>query len=123
MLNPDVTEILDDPELGGGVSFTVRRIKIVRVKASVTKDATEFLATGNIQPVDKSAMQNSDEDKLSEQIVIRTTAILQNGMRNEDGTFEPDEVLYKGSRWRVLRVENWEDWGFVTAYATRVREG
>ena len=35
MLNPDVTEILDDPEVGGGVSFQVKRTTNARVLGSV----------------------------------------------------------------------------------------
>jgi len=123
MLNPDVTEILDDPELGGGVSFTIRRPRLVRSRATVEKSFVPIEATGNIQPVDKSASQDSSEDKLSEQIVIRTTTTLQAGTRDETGATGADEVFYKNSWWRVTRVDNWEDWGFVVAYATRVRSG
>ncbi|MBR3587784.1 MAG: hypothetical protein IKO00_17330 [Oscillospiraceae bacterium] len=122
MLDPDVTEILDDPEVGGGVSFLVRRPKETRVKGSVELTYEEIHATGNIQPAEKSATQGVNEDQLNEQIVIRTTTVLQAGTRNETGVYHADEVFYKGFRWRVLRVENWEDWGFVTAYATRTRE-
>ena len=123
MLDPDVREILDDPEVGGGVKFTVYRSQQVRIKGSVKLETQTIHATGNIQPMDKSAMQNTAEDQLNEQIVIRTTTVLQNGTRTETGdVYGADEVLYRGSRWRVLRVDNWEDWGFVTAYATKVRE-
>ena len=72
MLDPDVTEILDDPEVGGGVSFLVRRPKETRVKGSVELTYEEIHGTGNIQPAEKSATQGVNEDQLNEQIVIRT---------------------------------------------------
>lgn len=123
MLNPDVTEILDDPEVGGGVSFLIRRPTQVRAKGTVTLSYEEITATGNIQPQEKSASQNTNEDQLNEQIVIRTTAYLQAGTRNADGSvLGADEIIFADIRWRVTRVDNWIAWGFVTAYATRVRE-
>ena len=122
MLDPDVREILDDPEVGGGVSFTVKRVKHIREKVSVKKEVETFEATGNIQPANKSATPGVNEDALDEQIVIRTTFILQSGRREAGEEYGADEVIFKGNRWRVLRVNNWEDWGFVEAYATRTRE-
>ena len=128
MLDPEVYEILDDPEVGGGVSFLIRRPTQTRRKSAVEIDWEEIPATGNIQPADKSANPSLNEDQLNEQIVIRTTAYLQAGTRSRDaGTGEnqvlgADEVIFHDIRWRVTRVENWFDWGFVTAYATRVRE-
>ena len=122
MLDPDVREILDDPEVGGGVSFLIKRKKQIRVKGSVNEEVTDIPATGNIQPVNKSIQQTANEDQLDEQIVIRTTAMLQAGTRSAEGVFGADEVVYQDIRWRVTRVDNWMEWGFVTAYATRVRE-
>ena len=122
MLNPDVTEILDDPEVGGGQAFLIRRPKQIRVKGSVDLQVQEIWATGNIQPADKSATQGANEDQLNEQIVIRTTAYLQAGTRDESGVYQADEIIWNRIRWRVTRVENWIEWGFVSAYATRVRE-
>lgn len=122
MLNPDVTEILDDPELGGGLAFLIRRPKQVRVKGSVELVTEEIPATGNIQPAEKTATPNANEDQLNERIVIRTTAYIQAGTRDATGVYQADEIIFKGIRWRVTQVENWIDWGFTSAYATRVRE-
>lgn len=122
MLDPDVTAILDDPDVGGGVSFTVKRSKSTRIKGSVYLSTEEIPATGNIQPSDKSMNQRVNEDELNEQIVIRTTQYLQNGSRIKGETFLADEIIFDDARWKVTRVENWKDWGFVTAYATKIRE-
>ena len=122
MLDPDVREILDDPEVGGGVSFLIRRPTQKRVKGSVKLSYEEIAATGNIQPVDKSIMQGQNEDQMNEQIVIRSTFYMQAGTRENGVVYGADEITFRGIRWRVTRVENWSDWGFVTAYATRVRE-
>ena len=122
MYYPDVTAILDDPEVGGGVDFIVERKSMVRNRGTFTIKPTTFSATGNIQPVEKGFNQLSPEDQKNEQIVIRTTFVLLDGSHNADGVTGTDEVIYQNKRYRVTKVNNWEDWGFVEAYATRVRE-
>lgn len=122
MLYPDVTEILDDPEVGGGVSFTVNRIELTRVRGSYTKTTVSHNCTGNIQPVSLGISQNGSEDAQNEEIVIRSTFAFQVGSNDSSGTTGPDEVLYKNKRYRVTRVEDYSDWGFTVGYATRVRE-
>ncbi len=121
-LDPDVLEIIDDPDVGGGVAFTVIRTKLTRTKSSVTKGTTEIHATGAIQPVTKTATPGDAEDILNEQIVIYTTCILQAGGKMNGGNYAADEILYRGLRWRVNSVDNWAEWGFTVGHATRMRE-
>ena len=126
MLMPDVTAILDDPEVGGGVSFVVERKTLVRTVGTITTNVERFTATGNIQPADKGFNQQSDEDKLNETIVIYSRFTFQIGSHipsdDSSGMTETDEVLYKNKRYRVTRMDDWSDWGYTRAYATRVRE-
>ena len=120
MLLPDVTEILDDPEVGGGVPFQVRRKIITRRLGSNVVEPLIFDLTGSIQPVDRSAQPSTAEDNLSESIVVRAAFEFQAGTNNGASFTEPDEVLFNGAVWRVTRAENWSMWGFSTAYATKV---
>lgn len=122
MLMPDVTEILDDPDLGGGVSFPVTRKHIARTRGSYTTTTETFQATGNIQPMQKGFTQGENEDQMNEEIVIRSKFIFQIGSHNEADTIETDEITWHGYRWRLTRIEDYADWGFTVAYATRVRE-
>ena len=118
MLDPDVLEILDDPEVGGGVAFTVTRKTTTRVLGGEETTEETFNVTGSIQPQDKSIQSSTAEDKKSDIIVVRAAFAFQTGTNNGKSVIQTDEINYKGSVWRVTRVEDWSDWGFTTAYAT-----
>ena len=120
MLMPDVTAILNDPEVGGGVAFKVRRVTNTRIMGGVTRTVQEFNVTGNIQPQEMSVRASTTEDPRTESIVVR--AMFDFKVGNSDGgvTFNgEDEILWNGMTWRVTRVDNWIDWGFSVAYATK----
>jgi len=121
MLNPDVTEILTDPEIGGGVMFQVVRTKNVRTGGAVTQTTETFTATGNIQPENKNSQSSTVEDQLSESIVIYTTFIFQIGVNDYTEFYGPDEVIYNGNRYRITSINDWKDWGFTIAHAEKVR--
>ena len=122
MLMPDVTEILNDPEVGGGVSFTVTRNASVRSRGGYTKTPTVYEATGNIQPQEMSNQPSTAEDLLNEGIVIYSTFAFQAGSNSGTGIVEADIVSYDGLFWRVTRVDNWSKWGYTRAYATRIMD-
>ena len=123
MLMPDVTEILNDPEVGGGQAFTVRRVQNVRVLGGVERKVTTYAVTGNIQPQELSVQSSTVEDLRNESIVIRAMFDFKVGNNEGGSAFDgEDEVLWDGAVWRITRVENWIKWGFTTAYATRVMD-
>lgn len=121
MLMPDVTAILDDPELGGGVVFQVKRTTNTRIRGGVTSEDQMFTATGNIQPQTKNIQPSTAEDLLNESIVIRSTFVFQKGHTDGSSFVGADVVIYDGASWRVTQIENWKDWGFTTAYASKMR--
>ena len=121
MLNPDVTEILVDPELGGGEPFTVIRTLNVRTGGNVRQTVQEINAIGNIQPENKSIQSSTTEDPLAESIVIYTMFIFQTGSNSYSEFTEPDEILYNGVKYRITSVNNWKEWGFTIGHAERVR--
>lgn len=119
-LLPDVTEILDDPEVGGGVAFEVQRVLNTRHHGAVTQTVTKYSCTGNIQPAGKSSQTSTSEALLTEDIQIYTTFPLSTGS-NDGLTFtESDRILYDGKTWKVVSVQNWEKWGFTIGTATRM---
>lgn len=125
MLMPDVTEIIDDPEIGGGQAFTVIRYESRRAlgAVSVEKVPHTFNLVGNIQPQDLSNQTSTTEDTRNESIVIYAKFAFQIG-ENEGGASYtgPDEILYDNKRYRVTRVNNWAKWGFSIADATRIMD-
>lgn len=120
---PDVTAILDDPEVGGGISFKVIRETATRdIEKGYVKNMQVFNVTGNIQPQDKSNQASTPEDKLDESIVIYTTFTLQTGVNNVDSIIEADIIFYRDLHWRVTKVEDWSEWGYTRGYATRTMD-
>ena len=123
MLLPDVTAILNDPEVGGGVPFQVRRVENERSLGSVIRHETLFDCIGNIQPQDLSVLASTTEDQYSESIVVRSTFVFKVGNNDGGSSFlGEDEILWDERVWRVTRVDNWKDWGFSVAYATKVMD-
>lgn len=125
MLQPDVQFLLDDPDLGGGVPFTVTRITWERVYGHEKEKKREvFRASGNVQPAGSTDLQTMpDEDRRNGVIVIRSTFGFQTGEDRGDTFIGADEVVVQGHVWRITRVEHWDAWGFTTAYATLKKEG
>ena len=123
MLLPDVTAIINDPDVGGGVPFQVIRSTIARRGPSDYENVEEvFNETGNIQPQDKSNQASTPEDKLEESIVIYTTFTLQDGSNNGVQSVEADVIFYNGIHWRITKVDDWSAWGYTRGYATRIRD-
>ena len=120
---PDVTEILDDPEVGGGEPFQVVRYTGRRTLGTITKEAQTFDLTGNIQPQDMASQSSTAEDLLTENIVVYAKFGFQTGSNDGSNVYtSADEILYDGKRYRVTRVNDWHKWGFSIAYATRVMD-
>ena len=123
MLMPDVTEILDDPEVGGGEPFQVVRHTSTRTLGAITKSAQTYDLTGNIQPQDMASQSSTAEDLLTENIVVYAKFGFQTGSNDGSNVYtSADEILYDGKRYRVTRVNDWHKWGFSIAYATRVMD-
>ena len=122
MLMPDVTAILYDPEVGGGVGFQVLRINAVRNRGGYDRNTSVYDAIGNIQPQEMSNQTSTSEDLLNESIVIYSTFLFQTGSNTGSSIVESDIVVYKNLHWRVTRVDDWMEWGYTRAYATRIRD-
>ena len=121
-LLPDVTAILDDPEVGGGVSFDVIRSSGQRRGGSYDMTKDVFHATGNVQPQEKGNQASTTEDLLNEVIVIYSTFIFQVGSNDGVNIVESDIVKHNGKYYRVTKVDDWSQWGYTRAYATRIMD-
>lgn len=122
MLLPDVTAILYDPEVGGGIKFQVLRTSAVRSINGYDKTTKVYDAVGNIQPQNKSNQSSTIEDLLNESISVYTTFTLQTGVNVGTSIVEADIILYDGLSWRVTQVSNWSKWGYTQGTAQRTME-
>lgn len=123
MLMPDVTAILDDPEVGGGVSFQVKRCQTVRSSPiEYTKNEVIYNVTGNIQPQDMSNQSSTAEDLLTEVIIAYSRFTFQVGSNSITQIIEADIILYDNKQYRVTRVDDWSKWGYTRAVATRIMD-
>lgn len=124
MLRPDITQMLEDPDIGGGQPFTIVRRARTRVKGRFDSGATtttRIAATGTLQPAGFEALQQLPEADRSENVmIIRTTTPLQIGKSGDASDTLSDEIEYSGEKYKILQLKDWGKWGMYVAYVTRV---
>ncbi len=121
----DITSAIFDPELGC-TAFTVERITYTRSRAGTTVRSTTTQAMGCIHPGTPEMIQLLPEEEREEQfIAIYTDYALSTGTSEATGASftGPDRVHWGGKIWRVVRVRDWETFGYYQAYAVLMREG
>lgn len=125
MQNPDITMLLDDPDVGGGQSFVIRRVTTKRVKGRDQVIRVELIpATGSVQPADQNALEQLPEaDRENEVKVFRTTKPMQNGSTDNAGSVLSDVLIYQGDHYKILKTKDWSQWGMYVAYATKIDPG
>ena len=120
----DITSVLFDPELGC-TAFTVERITCTRSREGTTACSRTIQATGCIHPGTPEMLKLlPEEDRQETFIVIFTDYALSTGDPGDDGVcFDaPDRILWNGQTWRVVKIRNWQGFGYVQAWAVRIRE-
>ena len=120
----DISSVLFDPELGG-TAFTVERITCTRRREGTTSRSMTEQARGCIHPGTPEMLKLlPEEDRQETFIVIFTDYALSTGDPGDDGvSFDaPDRILWNGQTWRVVKIRNWQGFGYVQAWAVRIRE-
>ena len=117
----DITSAIFDPELGC-TAFTVERITYTRSRAGTTSRSTTAQAMGCIHPGTPEMIQLLPEEEKNEQFIAIYTdyAFPESTGASFIG---PDRVHWGGQTWRVVRVRDWEMFGYYQAYAVLMREG
>ena len=113
-----------DPELGS-TSFTVERITYTRSREGTTSRSVTEQARGCVHPGTAEVRKLLPEEEKNESyIVIYTDYALSTGTPADDsGSFTaPDRIRWNGQTWRVVRVRNWQGFGFVQALAVLINE-
>lgn len=122
MLLPNITHLLNDPDVGGGQPFVIVRREAIRRKGREgTKTETRISATGSVQPAGENALEQLPEaDRDKEVHIFRTTEPIQMGESTDAGDTFADEIEYNGDLFKVLRDKNWSPWGMYVAFATKI---
>lgn len=122
MLNPDVRQMLQDPDIGGGEPFVIVRKTTTRQKGETVAASVERInATGTLQPAGNDALQQLPEaDRSGEVLIVRSPVPLQMGSTKSDGEILADEIEYAGRVYKILQLRDWRQWGMWAAYVTKV---
>lgn len=118
----DVSEVLDDPLFQAEPGS----VKLRRQIRSVTSGGVGVHTAQPDQVIDAVVIQGggdvlrrtAEADELASSIRVYTKTHLVAG----DGDAAPDEILWKGTLYRVASVRDWTDWGigFCEAECTLV---
>ena len=121
----DMTSAIFDPELGC-TAFTVERITYTRSRSGTTSRSTTAQASGCIHPGTPEMLQLLPEEEKNEQfIVIYTDYALSTGTPEAScaSTFTgADRIHWNGRVWRVVRVRDWQGFGYYQGYAVLINE-
>lgn len=120
-LLPDITGLLDDPDVGGGQAFTIIRTTVQRSKGRASTSVIRRIrATGSVQPVGENVLDQLPEgDRDEAEFIIRSTTPFQNGSSSGTEDVLPDEVEYCGERYKLLKTKEWQRWGMHVAIVKR----
>ena len=121
----DITSAVFDPELGC-TGFTVDRITYTRSRSGTTSRTVTAQAMGCIHPGTPEMIQLLPEEEREEQfIAIYTDYALSTGTPEGTGAVSftaPDRIHWNNRTWRVVRVRDWQMFGYYQAYAVLMKE-
>lgn len=119
-----ISDAIFDPELGC-TAFTVERITYTRSRTGTTSRSITTQAKGCIHPGTPEMIQLLPEEEKNEQfIAIYTDYPLSTGTPEGSGVSftGPDRIHWSGQTWRVVRVRDWQMFGYYQGYAVLVQE-
>ena len=118
----DLSAALTDPALGF-TAFSVLRTTYCRQNGESVPAGQTLPASGCIHPGTPEMLQLLPEEERAEEFIAVYTDFALSPGENGGGTeyTVPDRILWNGAAWRVVRVRDWGMFGYVQAYAVRVR--
>lgn len=120
----NILDAILDPELGC-VSFSVERITYTRSRTGVVSSSQTIQAMGCIHPGPAETIQLLPEEERNEEyIVVYTDCVISAGTpETTSPTFTgPDRIHWNDQVWRVVKVKDWQSFGYTQAYAVLMRE-
>ena len=104
----------------------MERITYTRSRDGTTSRSRTGQALGCIHPGTPEMLRLlPEEEKTDRFIVIYTDYALSTGTPEVDGAASftgADRIRWKGKTWRVVRVRDWQDFGYYQAYAVLMQE-
>ena len=120
-----LTDVLYDPELGC-TAFTVERITYTRSRNGTGFRCLTSQAMGCVHPGTPETLRLLPEEERNETfIVVYTDYPLRTGAPEAAGALSfagPDRIQWNNSTWRVVRVREWQGFGYVQALAVLLHE-
>ena len=121
----DITSAIFDPELGC-TAFTVERITYTRSRSGTSSRSRTEQALGCIHPGTPEMLKLLPEEEQQEQFIeIFTDYALSTGTSETSAASSftaPDRIRWNSQTWRVVRVRDWNMFGYCQAYAVLMRE-
>ena len=121
----DITDAVFDPELGC-TAFTVERITYTRSRSGTAPRSRTAQAMGCIHPGTPEMLQLLPEEERADSFsVIYTDYPLSTGTPETAGACSftgADRIRWNGRTWRVVRVRDWQMFGYYQALAVLVQE-
>ncbi len=121
----DIPSAVFDPELGC-TAFTVERITYTRTCTGATSQSATAQAMGCIHPGTPEMIQLLPEEERQETfIVIYTDYPFSIGIPEDAGASSftaPDRIHWNNQTWRVVRVRDWQGFGYCEALAVLMHE-
>ena len=118
----DISSAIFDPELGC-TAFTVERITYTRSRTGTTSRSATAQALGCIHPGTPEMIQLLPEEE--QFIAIYTDYALSTGTPEATGAVSfigPDRIHWDNQTWRVVRVRDWQMFGYYQAYAVLLHD-
>ena len=118
----DITSAIMDPELGCS-AFTVERLTYTRTATGTSSHSATHQAIGCIHPGTPEMIQLlPEEDRHDEFIAVYTDFALSLGSDHGSTYTGPDRIHWNSQTWRVVRVRDWQTFGYYQAYAVLLHE-
>ena len=118
----DITSAIFDPELGCS-AFTVERITYTRTATGTTSRSVTKQAMGCVHPGTPEMIRLLPEEEQHETfIAVYTDFALSLGADHGSTYTGPDRIHWGGETWRVVRVRDWQTFGYYQALAVLMRE-
>ena len=115
-LSPDVTFLLEDPDLGAQ-AFTITRTKATWNKGRQEKQQPVTIqAVGIIQPTSSEELEHFPEGTRKKGML---TIYSRTMMYASEGDTFSDEISWNGHTYKVEKSDRWQDYGYCVAYAAR----
>ena len=121
----EIVYAVSDPELGC-TSFTVEQVTCTRTRSGTDVRSRTVRTQGCIHPGTPETLQLLPKEERNEQfIVIYTDYPLSTGTYEASGASSytgADRIRWNSRTWRVVRVRDWQCFGYVQALAVLARE-